>query len=93
MPSKQQAYASNLQPGLGEAMYHPVPFQAVSGRVGDIAFINKDGGYEWIRNAFDADVIPLGNAVYQRVFQSGFGLDIQSKRKKLLTSLRLPISK
>ena len=55
-PSKQEAYAANLKNELGQALYHPVPFSATSGRVGDIAFMKEDGKYEWIRNAFDCDV-------------------------------------
>lgn len=54
--SKQDAFADNLRNGLGEAFYHPVPFRASSGRVGDIAYLNQDGRYEWIRNVFDSDV-------------------------------------
>jgi hypothetical protein len=56
-PSKQEVFAQNLGgTPLGVAVYHPIPLKGNSGRVGDVAFFNGDGGYEWIANAFDTDV-------------------------------------
>jgi hypothetical protein len=60
MPSKQDAFASNLENALGVALYNPVRLRDFSGRVGDIAFLHPhDGRYEWIRNAFDPAVSSL----------------------------------
>jgi hypothetical protein len=56
--STQAAFSANLAgTPLGTAVYHPVPFNQRSGRVGDIAFFDENGGYKWIRNAFDDEVL------------------------------------
>jgi hypothetical protein len=56
--STQEKYATNLSSvALGTALYRPVQFKALSGRVGDIAFIDKEGIYQWIANAFDNEVL------------------------------------
>ena len=57
MSRKQVSYGINLASDLGTALYSPVRCRQYSGRVGDIAFLHEDGRYEWIRNAFDADVL------------------------------------
>ena len=58
--SRQDAYAANLSlsNALGTAVLNPVPLRPKSGRVGDIAFFNRDGSFEWIRNAFHSEVYP-----------------------------------
>jgi len=49
----QHEYAANLTGGLlGVAVYHPVAFRAETGRVGDIAFFDELGIYQWLGNAF-----------------------------------------
>ena len=58
--SKQTSYAANLRrTQLGLAVYQPLPLQQETkvGRVGDIAFFDEDGSYEWITNAFDTKVL------------------------------------
>jgi hypothetical protein len=60
--SKQKSYAANLRgTPLGVAVYQPIPLQNETkvGRVGDIAFFDEDGKYEWIANAFDIEVWTL----------------------------------
>ena len=57
--SKQSSYSANLRgTPLGIALYQPLQLQPETqvGRVGDIAFFDEDGRYEWITNAFDRDV-------------------------------------
>ena len=59
MPKRatQEKYAENLRhTDLGLAVYHPIEFRQRSGRVGDIGFFDENGKYQWIRNAFDAEV-------------------------------------
>jgi hypothetical protein len=54
---KQEAYASNLNGfGRGTAVYRPEVEPEQSGRVGDVAFFDLEGRYQWIRNAFDTGV-------------------------------------
>ena len=58
--SKQAAYATDLRgTPLGLAVYQPLPLQQEEkvGRVGDIAFFDEDGKYQWIANAFDIKVL------------------------------------
>ena len=58
--SKQEAYAQNLGgTTLGFALYHPIPMSQTRGRVGDIGFLNPDGTYQWLANAFDLAVFHL----------------------------------
>ena len=60
--SKQTSYVANLRgTPLGLAVYQPLPLQQETkvGRVGDIAFFDDDGKYEWITNAFDTKVCIL----------------------------------
>jgi hypothetical protein len=58
--SRQEKFASNLdRTPLGTAVYHPVELEMLSGRVGDIAFFDEKGKYQWIRNAFDEEVLIL----------------------------------
>jgi hypothetical protein len=55
----QERYASNLSSvALGTALYRPVEFRTHSGRVGDIAFVDKMGIFQWIANAFHTEVSP-----------------------------------
>ena len=59
-PSRQEVYALNLGgTPLGLPIYEPIPFRdgINVGRVGDIAFFDQEGGYQWVANAFDKDVI------------------------------------
>jgi hypothetical protein len=52
--STQEKYAENLgSTVLGTAVYRPVELEETSGRVGDIAFFDRNGKYQWIRNGFD----------------------------------------
>ena len=58
--SKQTSYAANLRgTSLGLAVYQPLPLQQDTkvGRVGDIAFFDEDGEYEWVTNAFETTVL------------------------------------
>ena len=58
-PSKQATYAINLKgTPMGTAVYQPIQLHPESkvGRVGDIAFFDEEGRYEWITNAFDTKV-------------------------------------
>jgi len=55
--STQEKFADNLGgTPLGTAVYHPIELKRSSGRVGDIAFFDENGKYQWIRNAFDSEV-------------------------------------
>jgi hypothetical protein len=57
--SKQASYAANLRgTPLGTAVYQPLQMQPETkfGRVGDVAFFDEEGKYEWITNAFDREV-------------------------------------
>ena len=59
-PSRQEVYAINLGgTPLCLPIYEPIPFRdgINVGRVGDIAFFDQEGGYQWVANAFDKDVI------------------------------------
>ena len=55
--SPHEEYAANLGgSALGVAVYIPVPFRDGSGRVGDIAFFDEKGVYQWLGNAFSDKV-------------------------------------
>src|SRR6202035_3953714 len=57
--TRQESFAENLKgANLGTALYHPVQLKEHSGRVGDIAFFNNEGKYQWLRNAFHTEVEP-----------------------------------
>ena len=57
LKTKQERFAENLKDvNLGTALYHPVQLKEHSGRVGDIAFFNSEGKYQWLRNAFHPEV-------------------------------------
>ena len=56
--SKQEAFAADLSgTPLGTAVYHPITMREKFGRVGDIAFFDSVGKYQWLANAFDTDVL------------------------------------
>ena len=60
--SRQEVYAINLGgTPFGLPVYEPIPFRdgIKVGRVGDIAFFDQEGGYQWVTNAFDREVIFL----------------------------------
>jgi hypothetical protein len=44
---------------VGTAVYHPIEMRAFSARVGDIAFFDENGKYQWVCNAFHAQVHPI----------------------------------
>jgi hypothetical protein len=58
--TEQDSYAANLTGTVyGLAIYEPVPFDAKSGRVGDIGYFDGvTGRYRTIINAFDREVLP-----------------------------------
>jgi hypothetical protein len=54
--SKQAAYAQNLrEEGYGIAIYKPLLFQPSEKErsIGDIAFFNSQGAYEWVANVWN----------------------------------------
>lgn len=55
--------------------------QRQSGKVGDIAFFNRDGKYQWVRNAFDVDVNRSFCVLIYRDFGNGIGQNIRNGRK------------
>jgi hypothetical protein len=60
MLSKQSQYASNLTgTPMGMALYEPIPYRdnRFYGRVGDVAYFDSNGAYQWICNIFHTEVI------------------------------------
>ena len=55
--STQECFAANLK-GInhGTAIYRPFQMNDHSGKVGDVAFLDREGTYQWIRNAFHSEV-------------------------------------
>ena len=86
--STQEKYATNLwTTSLGTAIYHPIELEENSGKVGDIAFFDENGKYQWVRNTFDSRVGITGCSRFligARAWQSGNGTDISFPSKRLL---------
>lgn len=59
--SKQVQYANNLASPMGLPLISPIPFREdlKSGRVGDIGWLDQEGGYEWVHNCHHPTVESL----------------------------------